>query len=168
VGYLLTGKKVHVWKTTDYGETWTDLGQISQATNPQYANAYGMVVTSKGTLLVADTDSNGGHLHRSMDEGTTWRDVGPVSTHALYRLVEVGDGLIVNGWAGHIYKNTDDGASWKDAAKLMAGRQPRALLDLYRRPQSLPLRRFRSVVESSWGSGNRTARRLAGSRDQYP
>ncbi len=119
VGYLLTGKKVHVWKTTDYGETWTDLGQISQATNPQYANAYGMVVTSKGTLLVADTDSNGGHLHRSMDEGTTWRDIGPVSTHALYRLVEVGDGLIVNGWAGHIYKSTDDGASWKDAAKLM-------------------------------------------------
>ncbi len=118
LGYLLTGKGVHVWRTTDYGETWKDLGQISHAKNPHFANAYGMWVTAKGTLLVADASSQGGHLHRSTDQGATWTDLGQISTHALYRLNEVGDGLIVNGWAGHIYKSTDDGMTWKDMGKL--------------------------------------------------
>lgn len=118
-GYLLTGQQVHVWKTTDSGNTWKDLGQVARASNPHYANAYGMIVTKGGTLLVADSDSNGGHIHRSTDGGVTWKDLGVVSTHALYRLVEVGDGVIANGWAGHIYKSTDDGKSWQDLGKLM-------------------------------------------------
>jgi len=120
LGYLLTGRKVHVWKTTDYGETWIDMGRISKASNRRYANAYGMLVTARGTLLVDDADSKGGHIHRSMDKGKTWHDLGRLSTHALYRLNEVGDGVIVNGWAGHIYKSTDDGATWKDTGKLIA------------------------------------------------
>ena len=119
VGYLLTGQNVHVWRTTDYGETWTDLGRISEAFNGRYANAYGMLVTAKGTLLVADADRNGGHIHRSTDQGATWQDLGRISTHALYRLAEVGDGVIANGWAGHIYKSTDDGVVWKDMGKLI-------------------------------------------------
>lgn len=119
VGYLLTGRKVHVWKTTDYGETWKDLGRISKAENEVYANAYGMVVTNKDTLLVADADSKGGHIHRSTDQGATWQDLGRISTHALYRFVEVADGVIANGWAGHIYKSTDDGATWEDMGKLI-------------------------------------------------
>ncbi len=119
VGYLLTGKKVHVWKTTDYGETWKDMGQISKAANPIYANAYGMLVTAKDTLLVSDADSKGGHIHRSIDQGATWQDLGRISTHALYRLNEVGDGVIANGWAGHIYKSMDDGLTWKDKGKLI-------------------------------------------------
>ncbi len=117
-GYLLTGDKVHVWKTSDYGETWKDLGEISNASNPHFANAYGMIVTRNGTLLVADAESQGGHIHRSTDQGATWNDLGAISTHALYRLVEVGDGVIANGWAGHIYKSTDDGATWHDMGKL--------------------------------------------------
>ena len=119
VGYLLTGQKVHVWKTTDYGETWKDLGQVSDASNRDYANAYGMIVTSKGTLLVADADDDGGHIHRSTDRGATWQDLGRISSRALYRLNEVGDGVIVNGWAGHIYKSSDDGRTWQDMGKLM-------------------------------------------------
>ncbi len=119
VAYLLTGQDVHVWKTTDYGETWRDLGQISQGNNPHYANAYGMLVTGTGTLLVADADSTGGHIHRSSDQGATWKDLGAISTRALYRLNQVGDGIIVNGWAGHIYRSTDDGATWNDMGKLI-------------------------------------------------
>jgi photosystem II stability/assembly factor-like uncharacterized protein len=119
VGYLLTGHNVHVWRTTDYGETWHDMGQVSKASNQRYANAYGMLVTARGTLLVADADSKGGHIHRSTDKGKTWRDLGRISTHALYRLNVVGDGVIANGWAGHIYKSTDDGATWTDQGKLI-------------------------------------------------
>jgi len=119
VAYLLTGKKVHVWKTADYGETWQDLGRISHASNPHYANAYGMVVTAKGTVLVADADSKGGHIHRSTNGGRKWQDVGRISTRALYRLIAVGDGVIANGWAGHIYKSADDGVTWRDMGRLM-------------------------------------------------
>ncbi len=119
MGYLLTGQKAHVWKTTDYGETWKDLGQVSKASNTRYANAYGMVMTSRGTLLVADADNDGGHIHRSTDQGVTWQDLGRISTHALYRLNAVADGVIANGWAGHIYKSSDDGATWKDMGKLI-------------------------------------------------
>ncbi len=85
------------------------MGQVCKASNQRYANAYGMLVTARGSLLVADADSNGGHIHRSTDKGKTWRDLGRISTHALYRLNVVGDGVIANGWAGHIYKSTDDG-----------------------------------------------------------
>jgi len=119
VGYLLTGEDVHVWKTADYGESWKDLGQVSKASNPIYANAYGMLVTSKGTLLVADADSDGGRIHRSLDAGGTWQNSEPVSNRPLYRLLEVGDGVIANGWAGHVYKTTDEGATWNDIGKLI-------------------------------------------------
>ena len=118
-GYLLTGNHVHVWKSNDRGESWKDLGQISDASNPVFANAYGMVVTENGTLLVADADRKGGHVHRSTDGGVTWIDLGAVSTHALYRLIEVGDGILANGWAGHIYKSSDDGKTWRDMGKLI-------------------------------------------------
>jgi photosystem II stability/assembly factor-like uncharacterized protein len=118
VGYLLTGTKTHVWMTTSYGESWTDLGRVSNASNRRYANAYGMLVTESGAVLVADADSDGGHIHLSADRGKTWQDLGRISTHALYRLNRVGDGVIANGWAGHIYKSIDDGVTWKDMGKL--------------------------------------------------
>ena len=78
-----------------------------------------MLVTTEGTLLVADAGSRGGHIHRSIDQGNTWQDLGRISSESLYRLIEVGDGVIANGWAGHIYKSNDDGATWKDRGKLM-------------------------------------------------
>jgi len=118
-GYILTGKNVNVWKTTDYGKTWHDLGKVSNGLNDEgFANAYGMMVTDKGTVLVADANSKGGHIIRSTDEGKTWINMGMVSKRALYRLNKVGDGIIVNGWAGHIYKSKDEGKTWKDMGKI--------------------------------------------------
>ncbi len=119
LGYLLTGRKVHVWRTADHGETWTDLGQVSSAVNGAgAANAYGMVVTGKGTILIADADRNGGHIYRSTDRGDSWQDIGTVSPHPLYRLNTCKDGILVNGWAGHVYKSTDDGVHWADMGQL--------------------------------------------------
>lgn len=119
LGYLLTGRNVHVWKTTNYGETWTDLGQVSSAVNGAgFASAYGMVVTKNGTVLIADADGTGGHIYRSTDHGNSWQDIGKVSPHPLYRLNACKDGILVNGWAGRVYKSTDDGVHWVDMAKL--------------------------------------------------
>ncbi|GAB5558491.1 MAG: hypothetical protein SynsKO_01380 [Synoicihabitans sp.] len=120
VGYILTGAKVHLWKTEDDGLTWHDMGRINDAdSGTNFAEAYGMVVTERGTILVADTDAGGGRISRSTDGGKTWTVSAPISPLAIYRLQPVGDGIIVNGWAGNIYKSTDDGQTWRDCGKLM-------------------------------------------------
>ncbi len=116
--YLLTGRDIHVWRTTDYGDTWTDLGKVADAENSHFANAYGMLVTPQGTVLVADANETGGGIHRSIDSGSTWQHIGPISTHAIYRLNAVGDGIIANGWAGRVYKSTDDGQTWFELSKI--------------------------------------------------
>lgn len=120
VGYILTGGKVHVWKTEDDGLTWRDLGRVNDAdSGTGFAEAYGMVVTPAGTVLIADTDADGGRITRSDDGGKTWQVSAPISPLAVYRLQLVGDGIIANGWAGNIYKSTDDGRTWWDCGKLM-------------------------------------------------
>jgi photosystem II stability/assembly factor-like uncharacterized protein len=118
-GYLLTGRDVHVWRTRDYGKSWIDLGRISHAkSNARFANAYGIVVTAKGTVLVADGDGDGGHIHRSTDQGDSWRDIGRISSKPLYRLNHTNEGIIVNGWAGQVYQSVDDGLSWQEVGHL--------------------------------------------------
>lgn len=120
VGYILTGAKVHVWKTEDGGKTWRDLGRVNDAdSETNFAEAYGMVVTEAGTVLIADTDAGGGRITRSPDGGQTWSVSEPISPLAIYRLQPVGDGIIVNGWEGNIYKSTDDGLTWRDCDRLM-------------------------------------------------
>lgn len=119
-GYILTGDKINVWKTDDYGASWKDLGSISKGKNTEgFGNAYGMVVTEKGTVLVSDANTDGGQIFRSVDEGRNWAASGKISDRALYRLQEVGDGIIINGWAGNVYKSIDDGKTWLDMGKLM-------------------------------------------------
>lgn len=120
VGYILTGAKVHLWKTEDDGLTWHDMGRINDSdSGTNFAEAYGMVVTNTGTILVADTDAAGGRVSRSTDGGETWTVSAPISPLAIYRLQLVGDGIIINGWEGNIYKSTDDGRTWRDCGKLM-------------------------------------------------
>lgn len=118
VAYLLTGKDVHVWRSADYGDTWTDLGKIVDAENSHFANAYGMLVTPTGAVLVADAHESGGSIHRSTDQGANWQSIGPLSTHALYRLNAVGDGILANGWAGRVYHSADDGVTWRDLGQV--------------------------------------------------
>ena len=118
VGYILTGNTVTIWKTLDYGKTWKNLGKISNAVNRHWANAYGCLVSDKGTVLAADNDAKGGRIIRSEDGGSSWKTIGPISSKGLYRLNMVGDGIIVNGWAGNVYKSNDDGLTWKDVGEI--------------------------------------------------
>lgn len=116
--YVLTGN-AEVFGTRDAGKTWTLLTTLTINKNKEkYAASYSIMVTYHGTILVTDTDSEGGHIYRSVDKGKTWTDLGAVSGDALYRFTKIGNGIIVNGWQGNIYKSIDDGQTWNIAGTL--------------------------------------------------
>jgi photosystem II stability/assembly factor-like uncharacterized protein len=117
--YILTGT-AEVWGTRDGGKTWRHLKTLLEKNRNRemYTAAYAIMYTSKGSLLVTDTDSDGGHIYRSVDKGITWQDLGAISGNALYRLEKNGDGIIVNGWEGTVYKSTDDGITWHKMQRL--------------------------------------------------
>jgi len=110
--YLLTDR-AEVFGTRDGGRTWRKLrAAMPNRSRVGAAAAYGLMVTPHGTLLMSDTDSDGGHVYRSIDDGETWSDLGIVSPDALYRFMRVGNGIVLNGFAGAVYKSTDDGRTW--------------------------------------------------------
>lgn len=117
--YILTGT-AEVWGTTDGGKTWKHLKTLldRNKNREKYAAAYAIMYTDNGTLLVTDTDSDGGHIYRSVDKGMHWTDMGAVSHNALYRLERTGNGIIVNGWQGAVYKSIDDGITWNKMQQL--------------------------------------------------
>ena len=108
-----------LFRSTDYGKTWTRLCKVSYGSRyGNYALSYGLCITKQGTLLITDTNKDGGYVFRSTDNGGTFTTIGPVSPRALYRFDQVRDGIVVNGWAGSVYKSGDDGLSWQLWAKM--------------------------------------------------
>lgn len=117
--YILTGT-AEVWGTLDGGKTWKLLKTLlpNNRNRERYAASYAIMYTRLGSLLVTDTDSDGGHIYRSTDKGINWQDMGAVSQNALYRLERVGNGIVVNGWQGVVYKSIDDGITWNKMQQL--------------------------------------------------
>lgn len=107
------------YRSADYGKTWTRIGKVSTGINQKGGVlSYGIMVTKLGTILISDTNTDGGYVYRSTDEGNSFTRVGPVSPKALYRFEMVRDGVMVNGWAGCIYKTVNDGLSWELWSKM--------------------------------------------------
>lgn len=116
--YILTSES-HVWKSTDRGANWRDLGMIPKVEADYSAvQSYGLIVLRSGTLLASDTNHAGGHIHRSTDGGETWDDCGAISSQGLYRLEQTRNGVLVNGWAGRVFQSLDDGRTWSDCGRL--------------------------------------------------
>ncbi|MCO5240737.1 MAG: hypothetical protein M9904_11860 [Chitinophagaceae bacterium] len=83
--------------------------------NQKYSQAlsYGLCITKQGTLLISDTNENGGYVFRSTDNG---------ENVCCYRFRIFRSALPVRACAqwdhckrltGCIYKSEDDGQSWK-------------------------------------------------------
>lgn len=117
-GYLLTAEGAF-WKSDDNGISWKYINTITTNKNKDgFAAIYSIMVTRPGTILVSDTDSEGGHIYRSEDEGYTWSDLGKISSKPLYRFTDVSKGIIVNGWEGKVYISYDDGKDWQVSGNL--------------------------------------------------
>ena len=82
---------VEILRSTDYGQTWTDLGQqASQSTIYSLANL-------KNGIAIAGTGINGKIL-RSTDYGQTWTDLGQqASQFYIYSLAYLGNGVAIAG-----------------------------------------------------------------------
>lgn len=117
--YILTALS-DVWGTSDGGINWKHLTTLlpHNRNRQRYAASYAIMYTKQGSLLVTDTDSDGGHIYRSVDKGQSWQDMGAISHNALYRLEQTGNGIVVNGWQGAVYKSIDDGVTWNTMQQL--------------------------------------------------
>lgn len=99
----------HVFRSTDAGETWSDLGVRSPK------GLYRFQKVRDGVLV----NGVAGRLYKSRDDGLTWVEIGQISTHPLYPIESLPTGVVLLGdEAGRIFRSTDDGLTWKDVANV--------------------------------------------------
>jgi hypothetical protein len=106
-GAALYGNGRSIFRTTDEGDTWSEvrgtLGDSAVAPRLLYAG---------GDTLFAHDGSLFNRLVRSVDGGATWTEVWPdlFNIGVLQEIVRTGSGF----WtaAGAIYRSTDGGTSW--------------------------------------------------------
>jgi len=105
-----------IWRTTDYGKTWTDTGfSIAGLTH-----AYGLAYIGNGICLAGFGDS--GYLARSVDYGKTWVSLGQYGTLSrIYDFVYLGNGIVLAAGGSStantavVLRSTDYGATWSTA-----------------------------------------------------
>lgn len=99
----------HVFRSTDRGETWSDLGAISSQA------LYRFQPTPEVVLL------NGwqGHVYRSDDDGLNWTDCGPIADSPLYATEHLADEIFLQGSGdGRVLRSADNGTTWHEVARL--------------------------------------------------
>ena len=103
----------HVYRSTDYGATWIDLGIIASA------GIYAMAYLGNGIAILGDNDR---HVYRSTDYGATWADLGMVVFNAVRSMAYLGNGIAILGDSvGRVYRSTDYGATWADLGVIASG-----------------------------------------------
>ena len=83
---VLGGDDYHVYRSTDYGATWTDLGVITSSDV-----IYTIIYCGNGIALFGDDAS---HVWRSTDYGATWTDLGVKASAIINAMAYLGDGAV--------------------------------------------------------------------------
>jgi len=97
----------HIFRSIDYGVTWTDLGVI---TGSGYYHP--MAYLEGGIAIIGD---GAGRIYRSTDYGVTWTDLGVITLDRLSGMTYLEDGIaICADHDNHVYRSTDYGATWVD------------------------------------------------------
>lgn len=116
------GRPGHVFRSTDVGTTWKDLGNVI-GTDPPAANVTCVASAGAGTAYLLTGDA---HVWKSTDWGKSWSKLGRVSTHPRlgsfqhsYGLTVLASGTVLvsdtNPTGGHVFRSEDSGRTWHDA-----------------------------------------------------
>jgi len=115
----------HLYRSEDCGETWVDLGQITD----------GDRITGSISSIAGDGSgtayflTGAGEVWKSSDFGLTWRSLGQVSNmrahwHFLHSysitVSHIGTVLVSNTYpgGGHIFRSEDGGLSWQNVGSI--------------------------------------------------
>lgn len=127
-GVIITGSRSptagHIYKSTDYGTTWSDKGDI-------LSDDVATLKTNGSTTVFAIGGVNA-HLWKSTDSGDNWSDLGQVSANAAtatflrtYGLCVTTNGSILVAdtlsTGGHIFRSTDGGENFTDIGPVGTG-----------------------------------------------
>ena len=102
-----------VFRSTDNGVTWGDLGQLGAETSV-------VCMAINGATVVAGTSPNG-KIYRSTDSGATWGLAASLASAFIVScLLYTGGSTFVAGTGanGKIYRSTDDGVNWSEIGDL--------------------------------------------------
>jgi hypothetical protein len=95
-----------IYRSTNYGANWTDLGAI--ASGAIYFVAY----LGNGIVVFGDFNH---HVFRSTDYGANWTDLGVITSDYINVIVYMGNGIaVLADHAHHVYRSTNYGATWTD------------------------------------------------------
>jgi hypothetical protein len=109
-GIVLAGTTAggRIYRSTDYGLSWTLVQQLDTETY-----VYSLVYLGGGIVLAGTYPT--GQVYRSTDYGLTWSLIQRLGTETyVWSLVYLGSGIVLAGTAttGQIYRSTDYGLTW--------------------------------------------------------
>lgn len=118
-GIVIAGADNKVFKSVDYGITWTDQGAVG-ASSTSFLSYFG-----NGIVILID-GALGNQIFRSTDFGSTWISLGLFGAVVLADPIYLGNniGLIgsaVSGAGGHIWYSSNNGATWADLGAISVG-----------------------------------------------
>ncbi|MGC9445386.1 MAG: hypothetical protein ACP5E9_10755, partial [Candidatus Methanospirareceae archaeon] len=101
-----------IFRSTDYGLSWTDLGDLGPAF---YATLY----LGNGVAIAGNT---GKHIFRSTDFGLNWTDLGELTIGNIYAGAYLGNGIAILGDStGRVALSSNYGATWSDLGIIASG-----------------------------------------------
>lgn len=103
--YATTTPSGSIYKSTDGGDNWVNIG-------PSTANWNGIKCNSTGTIVVAAASV--GYLYKSTDSGATWNAMTGAGTPQWDSVFVSDDGLVIVGCAvpGNLQVSRNGGTSW--------------------------------------------------------
>lgn len=113
--YATTSPSGSIYKSTDGGDNWVDIG-------PSTANWNGIKCNSTGNIVVAAASTS--YLYKSTDGGSTWNAMTGAGTPQWDSVFVSDDGLVIVGCAvpGNLQVSRNGGTSWSSITSVGTNR----------------------------------------------